>query len=217
MADESTPLDELLNAALDDRRANHQRRQRQIITPIDAVHVEIAGRRHVNFCSNNYLGLTHHPRVIEAAQRATQTHGAGAAASALISGYTDIHASAERALAAWKGAESAILLPSGYQANHAAVQTIAGAAQAAGRQVRFLLDRLAHASLIDAVVGCGARFERFAHNDLARLERMLDHTPGGEVRGGGTKSFSSMAGDAGPLAGLAALKSRYEFTLLLDE
>src|SRR5439155_20224666 len=151
-------LEDLLHAALDDRRANLQLRQRRVVTPIDSVHLEISGRRFVNFCSNNYLGLTHHPRVIAAVQRATQSHGAGAAASPLISGYTDLHASAERALAAWKGTESAVLLPSGYQANHAAIQTIAGAAEARGTRVRFLLDKLAHASLIDAVRGSGLPF-----------------------------------------------------------
>src|SRR4051812_29395941 len=91
-------LQDLLNAALDVRRARFQFRQRQIVRPIDAVHVEIDGRRYVNFCSNNYLGLTHHPRVIEAIERAAETHGGGAAASPLISGYSDLHAAAEQAL-----------------------------------------------------------------------------------------------------------------------
>src|SRR5438445_8995647 len=71
-----TTLQNLLNAALDDRRAKLQLRQRQILRPIDSVHIEIDGRRYVNFCSNNYLGLTYHPRVIDAIERATRTHGA---------------------------------------------------------------------------------------------------------------------------------------------
>src|SRR3954465_3306774 len=96
-------------------RHGHLYRSRQVVRPIDSTHVEIDGRRYVNFCSNNYLGLTHHPRVIEAVQRAAESHGAGAGAAPLISGYTDLHAAAENSLATWKGTEAAVLLPSGYQ------------------------------------------------------------------------------------------------------
>src|SRR4051812_12871128 len=92
-------LETLLHAAVDDRHAKFQFRERQLVRPINSVHAEVDGRQLVNFCSNNYLGLTHHPRVLEAIARATQTHGAGVAASPLITGYTDLHASAERALA----------------------------------------------------------------------------------------------------------------------
>src|SRR5439155_10117611 len=212
-----SPFDDLLHTALDDRRAHDQLRQRQEVRPINSVHVEIAGRRLVNFCSNNYLGLSHHPRVIEAVDRATRSHGAGAAASGLISGYTDLHATAERALAAWKGTAAAVLLPSGYQANHAAVQTIAGAAEARGSRVRFLLDKLAHASLIDAVRATGAPMRVFPHNDLAKLARLLRDADAGETQVVVTESIFSMDGDAAPLAGIADLKTSHEFILLLDE
>ena len=211
------PLEDFLGAALADRRAAFQFRQRQIVRPLDSVHVDIDGRGHVNFCSNNYLGLTHHPRVIEAVARATQSHGAGAAASPLISGYTDLHASAERALAKWKGTESAVLLPSGYQANHAAFQALAGAAQAAGSRVRFLVDELAHASLLDAVRVRGLQFRTFGHNDLADLARLLSEDPDESLQVVVTESIFSMDGDAAPLAGFADLKARHNFVLLLDE
>jgi 8-amino-7-oxononanoate synthase len=210
-------LDELLHAALADRRAAFQLRQRQVVRPIDSTHVEIDGRRYVNFCSNNYLGLTHHPRVVEAVARAAQSHGAGAGAAPLISGYTDLHASAERALAAWKGTESAVLLPSGYQANFAAVQTIASVAEARGRRVRFLLDKLAHASLIDAVRATGLPFRVFPHNDLSKLARLLTDKDADELQVVVTESIFSMDGDAAPLAGVADLKARHPFVLLLDE
>ncbi len=216
MSDDAS-LERLLEAALESRRAQHLERRRRVITPIDAVHVEIDGRRLVNFCSNNYLGLTHHPKVIEAVATATRAAGAGAAASGLISGYTSGHASAEAALAAWKGAEAAVLPPSGYQANHAAVQTIVGSAEVAGTRVRFLLDKLAHASLIDAVRGSGASFRIFPHNDLAKLERLLAERDSEEMQVVVTESVFSMDGDAAPLAELADLKRRHPFVLLLDE
>src|SRR5687768_18447416 len=113
-----TPPDDwecLVAAELQRLRESNLIRQRRAITPLDATHVEIDGRRYVNFASNNYLGLTHHPRVLDAARSAISRGGAGSGAAGLISGYTDAHASAELALAAWKGTEAAVILPSGYQ------------------------------------------------------------------------------------------------------
>src|SRR5687767_1260891 len=143
-------FDDLIEAALGARESANRLRARRAVRVLDSTHVEIDGRRYVNFSSNNYLGLTHHPEVVAAAARATQSHGAGSGAAGLISGFTDLHASAERALATWKGMEASVLLPSGYQANHAAVQTLAAVAEAGGRRIRFLLDKLVHASIIDA-------------------------------------------------------------------
>ena len=206
-----------LESALADRREQQLYRRRRIVRAIDATHVEINGRRLINFCSNNYLGLTHHPFVIAAIERATREHGAGAGASALISGYSPAHASAEGALAKWKRTESAALLPSGYQANHAAVQTIAGVAEARGTRVRFLLDKLAHASLIDAVRTGNQSFRVFPHNDLSKLARLLEQRDADEMQVVVTESIFSMDGDAVPLAGFADLKRNHEFILLLDE
>src|SRR3954465_9005759 len=106
MAGEAS-LDHILSAALAARRDANLLRTRQVVRPLDAVHVEIDGRRLVNFSSNNYLGLTHHPKILRAITEAARDAGGGAAASGLISGYTDRHASAEAALAKWKGTESA--------------------------------------------------------------------------------------------------------------
>ena len=170
-----------------------------------------------DFASNDYLGLTHHPRVIAAMAQATMECGAGAGASALIAGHSDRHASAERALATWKGTEAAVLLPSGYQAGHAAVQTIAAVAKARGTPVSFLLDRLAHASLIDAIRGSGMPFRVFVHNDLLKLARLLEEANGGQLQVVVTESIFSMDGDAAPLRALADLKQKHRFVLLLDE
>ena len=210
-------LDPLLAAALASRRAAHLLRSRQIVRPLGAVHVEIDGRRLINFSSNNYLGLTHHPKVITAIADAARDAGGGAASSGLISGYTDRHASAEAALAKWKGTEAAVLLPSGYQANHAAMQTLAAASEAAGRKVRFLLDKLAHASLIDGTRGSGLPFRTFGHDDTTKLARLLDDAAPDEVQIVVTESIFSMDGDAAALADIVALKQRRHFVLLVDE
>ena len=211
-------FDDLLAAALAERDAGHLLRTRRPLRPLDAVHVEIDGVPYVNFSSNNYLGLTHHPRVVDAVARAAHEFGAGAAASPLITGHSTLHAAAEAALAGWKGTEAAVLLPSGYQANHAAVQTIAGVAEAAGKKVRFLLDRLAHASLIDAVRGTDLPLRVFPHNDLGKLEKLLA-TRGDpdELQVVVTESIFSMDGDAAPVTRLAELKREQPFVLLLDE
>src|SRR5437867_12686920 len=95
-------LNDLFERELARRESEHQLRLRIPINPIDATHVEIDGRRYVNFASNDYLGLTHHPPVIRAAQEALGKYGAGSGASALVSGDCEAHRSAEDAMARWK-------------------------------------------------------------------------------------------------------------------
>lgn len=201
-------------AALKD---SHLLRSRRLITPIDATHVTLGSRTLVNFASNNYLGLTHHPAVIAAAEKSLRANGVGAGASALISGYGPAHAAAEAHLARWKGTEAALLLPSGYQASHAAVQTLAAASEKSGNGVRFLLDKLCHASLIDAVRATGTPLRVFPHNHLPKLARLLEQAQPGELQVVVTESVFSMDGDAADLAGMARLKRDRPFLLLLDE
>jgi 8-amino-7-oxononanoate synthase len=190
-------------------------RSRRVVTPIDAVHVEIGGRRLINFASNDYLGLSHHPRVIAAMVDAAQQYGAGSGAAPLITGYTPAHERAEQAIAAWKGAEAAVLFSSGYQANVALVHALAECASRAGRETRFLLDKLCHASLVDAVrgVGAGKSFRIFPHNNIEKLRRMLARDadePDARSRQPLdvilTESIFSMDGDAADLAAIAAAK-----------
>src|SRR4051812_36665789 len=127
----------------------HLYRQRRICEPIDATRVERDGRVLINFASNNYLGLSHHPGVIEAIRIASERFGAGSGAAPLVTGHSPEHEAAQQRIAQWKKMQSAVLLPSGYQANHAAIQTAAAMGKLQSG-VRFLVDKLAHASLIDA-------------------------------------------------------------------
>ena len=197
--------------------AANLRRTRRLITPIDTTHISWQGRRYVNFASNDYLGLAHHPAVIKAVADATGTSGAGSSASALITGYGPAHAEAEEQIASWKGTESAVLLPSGYQANLAAVQTLAAVARESRREIRFLLDKLSHASLIDAVRATGATYRIFPHNHLGKLKRLLCEADATELQVVITESIFSMDGDAADLSGLADLKKTFPFMLMLDE
>jgi len=189
-------------------------RQRQIVHSIDSTHIEIAGVRYVNFSSNDYLGLTHHPKLIQAIESSKET---GSGAAALISGYTDYHARAEKNLAQWKGTEAAVLLPSGYQANLAAVQTLAAIGESYPAGVRFLVDKLVHASLIDAVRATESTMRIFPHNGMAKLLRLLEESDPNQLQVVLSESIFSMDGDAANLPRLAELKQKYPFVLLLDE
>jgi 8-amino-7-oxononanoate synthase len=210
-------LNQWVDEALAEREQSRLLRVRRPVRVIDATHIEHAGKAYVNFASNNYLGLTHHPRVIAAATEACTAGGAGSGAAALITGYSEEHQAAEREIAAWKRTEASVLQPSGYQANQAAVQSIAAVAETLGRGIRFLIDKLAHASLIDGVRAAGHEFRVFPHNGFGKLERLLVEANRGEMQVVVTESIFSMDGDAADLDGLAALKEKYPFVLVLDE
>jgi len=207
-----SPIESELNRLQDARLF----RERHVSRAIDATHIERNGRVLINFASNSYLGLTHHPRVIAAATEALQRDGAGSGAAPLISGYGPAHAELEKTIAKWKGTEAAIILPSGYQANFALIQT-ATAIGRLGKGVRFLIDKLSHASLIDAVQQSGAPFRVFPHNGLSKLRRLLEDAPADQLQIVVTESVFSMDGDAADLTGLIKLKREFQLMLLLDE
>lgn len=210
-------LERVVERALSGRKEFHLDRQLSTVRVIDSVHIEIDGVRYVNFSSNNYLGLTHHPRLVSAISEATRTAGAGAAASPLISGHSTFHASAERALAWWKETQSCVLLPSGYQANQAVIQAIVGAAAEAKTSVRFLIDKLVHASLVDAMRGSGSLMRIFPHNDLKKLRRLLGASEPRQLQVVLTESIFSMDGDAADLRAIVQFKRERPFVLLVDE
>jgi 8-amino-7-oxononanoate synthase len=209
-------LEQFISDDLGERSARHQLRIRRAVTALSSTHVLIDGIEYINFASNNYLGLTHHPRLIGAAKACLRSEGLGSGAAGLVTGYTKRHAETEANIARWKGAEDAVLLPSGYQANLTAVQTLVALAEKRAG-VRFLIDKLAHASLIDAVRGVGAPFRVFPHNHLMKLRRLLEGAEPGELQVVLTESIFSMDGDAADLAGLVELKRQYPFILVVDE
>jgi 8-amino-7-oxononanoate synthase len=205
-------LESLLDLELARLAQSQRLRDRRLVRAVDATHVQIAGRTYINFCSNDYLGLTHHPRVVGALRNAQQ---AGAGGAGLVCGFTTHHAAVESQIATWKNVESAVLLPSGYQANHAAIQTLAALGRSSG--VRFLIDKLAHASLIDAIRASGMPWRTFGHNGMSRLRRLLEEAKPDQLQVVVSESIFSMDGDAADLIGLAAIKQKHPFILLLDE
>jgi 8-amino-7-oxononanoate synthase len=176
--------------------------------------VVIAGRHFINFSSNDYLGLANDLRLHEAAASAIDEFGVGAGASRLISGTQSPHLRLERALAKWKGTEAALCFSSGYAA---ALGTIPALVT---KNDVLLLDKLCHASLIDGARLSGAVLRVFPHNQLRKLESLLEWArrkhPGKRVLII-TESVFSMDGDRAPLRELVELKKRFRALLMLDE
>jgi len=176
--------------------------------------IEVAGRRLLNFSSNDYLGLANDSRLREAATAAINEFGVGAGASRLISGTQSPHLRLERALAEWKGADAALCFNSGYAAALGTIPALVTKIDV------VLLDKLCHASLIDGAKLSGAILRIFPHNNLRKLENHLEWTRR-EHAGKRvlilTESVFSMDGDRAPLRELVQLKKQYGALLMLDE
>src|SRR6266700_3901559 len=176
--------------------------------------IEIAGKRLVNFSSNDCLGLANDSRLREVAITAIGEFGVGAGASRLISGTQSPHLRLENALAKWKGTEAALCFSSGYAAAVGTNPAIVG------KNDVILLDKLCHASLIDGAKLSGAIIRIFPHNHLGKLESHLQWSQrehAGKRILIWTESVFSMDGDRAPLRELVQLKKRFGALLLLDE
>ena len=170
----------------------------------------IAGRRLVDFSSNDYLGLAGHPGPAAAMAECAARTGAGSGASHLISGHGAEHAALEEALAAFTGRERALLFSTGYMANLGVMSALAG------RGERVLLDRLSHASLIDGALLSGARLRRFAHADAGAAQRLLSASQG-PTAVLATDGVFSMDGDVAPLRELAQAARAHDAWFVVDD
>ena len=186
------------------------RRTRRLLESPQGARVTVDGRDYVAFCSNDYLGLASHPRLIEAARQGAARYGVGAGASHLILGHSMAHHDLEKRLAAFAGFPRALLFSTGYLANIGAVTALVG------REDAVFADRLNHASLNDAVLLSRAAFKRYPHLDLAALERLLSGSTA-RRRLIVTDAVFSMDGDIAPVPELVALAERYDAWLLLDD
>lgn len=143
------------------------KRERIIVTPQDAVIRLQDGKEVINFCANNYLGLSSHPRVVEAAKRAIDTHGFGMSSVRFICGTQDIHKELEAKIASFYGTDDTILYAAAFDANGGVFEPLLGEEDA------IISDSLNHASIIDGVRLCKARRYRYANNNMAELEEQL--------------------------------------------
>jgi 8-amino-7-oxononanoate synthase len=173
--------------------------------------VQVDGRVLLNLSSNDYLGLAQDSRLVAAAQAAAARWGVGAGASRLVAGHLELHAGTEAQLAAFKGAEAAVIFSAGYMANVGTIAALAGPGDT------VYCDRLNHASIYDGIKLSGAALARYPHRDMARLEALLRQGPAKGRRLIVTDSVFSVDGDLAPLNELVALKERYGAWLMIDE
>ena len=189
------------------------KKERIITTPQDAVIKLADGSEVVNFCANNYLGLSSHPRVLEAAKRAIDTHGFGLSSVRFICGTQDIHKELEAKIAEFYGTEDTILYAAAFDANGGLFEPLLG------EQDAIISDSLNHASIIDGVRLCKAMRFRYENNNMADLETQLiaAREKGARFILVVTDGVFSMDGDIAPLKKLVDLKNSYGAELIVDE
>ena len=197
-------------ARREEARARQRLRSRRTVSHRDGVHVEVDGRRLLNFCGNDYLGLAQHFQVAGALQDAAARAGAGGVASHLVCGHHAHHEALERELAEWLQAPRALLFSSGYMANLAVLQTLLGEGDVC------VQDRLNHASLIDAARLAGCRLRRYPHADPEGAVRQLRASPDGAAMLA-TDGVFSMDGDIAPLRALALVAHAQRALLYVDD
>jgi 8-amino-7-oxononanoate synthase len=206
------PLAEPLEAGLSRLASTGRLRRRSVVEArsADGIHVRLEDAALLAFCSNDYLGLAAHPRVVAAFTEATREWGVGSGASHLVSGHCREHHALEDELAAFTGRARTLLFSTGYMANLAVVTALLG------RGDRVFMDRLNHASLLDAGLASDARFARYPHADGGALATRL-------AKGGNglamvvTDGVFSMDGDVAPLGALAAACRAQGAWLFVDD
>ena len=203
-----------LGGVLSEIEAQHLTRRRTTIDGFveegNRVVTAMDGRTLVDFSSNDYLGLAHHPAIAAAMSACALRTGAGSGASHLVTGHGVEHARLEEELAAFVGRERALLFSTGYMANLGVMAALAG------RGELVLLDRLSHASIIDGALLSGARFKRYPHGDAAAAEQMLSESPE-EATVVATDGVFSMDGDIAPLQELAKSAAERKAWLVVDD
>ncbi len=165
----------------------------------------------VNFCANNYLGLSHDPRLEQAAVEGIRNFGFGLSSVRFICGTQTLHKELESKIATFLGQEDAILYTSCFDANGGLFETVLGPEDA------IISDALNHASIIDGVRLCKAQRHRYKHADLEDLERILQETRGCRARMIATDGVFSMDGDVAPLAGICDLAETYDAMVMVDD
>ena len=172
----------------------------------------VDGVRVLNFCSNNYLGMANHPRLVQAAHQAVDKYGVGPAAVRTIAGTMDLHLELERRLAAFKDVEACITFQSGFAANLGAIPALVGKDDA------IFSDELNHASIIDGCRLSGAKTIRYAHCDPAGLQRVLQEQRAAYPRAMViTDGVFSMDGDVAPLDKVYEVSQNYDAILMVDD
>ncbi len=173
--------------------------------------IEVDGKRVLNFCANNYLGLANHPRLVSAAKAAVDQYGVGPGAVRTIAGTLDLHLQLEKRLAEFKGVEAAITFQSGFNANLATIPALVG------KDDVIFSDRLNHASIIDGCRLSRAKIVAYEHNDPADLRRKIAEETQYGRRLIVSDGVFSMDGDIAPLADLYTIAAEHDILLMVDD
>ncbi len=183
----------------------------RVITTEQGAQITANGKDVLNFCANNYLGLSSHPKVIEAAHKAIDHRGYGMSSVRFICGTQDIHKELERKLSEFLGTEDTILYAAAFDANGGVFEPLLG------KEDAIISDELNHASIIDGVRLCKAERHRYTHNDMSDLEEKLKATQHCRSRMIATDSVFSMDGTIAQLDKICALAEQYDAIVMIDE
>jgi glycine C-acetyltransferase len=208
MYDRAKPVYESELAAI--AAAGTYKKERVITTP-QAARITADGRAVLNFCANNYLGLSSHPAVLTAAKSAIESHGFGLSSVRFICGTQDLHTALEERIARFYATEAAILYSSCFDANAGLFEVLLGAEDA------VISDALNHASIIDGIRLCKADRHRYANRDMTELEACLEKTRDKRIRMIATDGVFSMDGTLAPLDAICELADRYQALVMVDD
>ena len=201
-----------LSQTLEEIKSQGLYKTERIITSPQDAHIAVAGgKRVLNMCANNYLGLADHPELIKAAKEALDSHGLGMASVRFICGTQDLHKELEAALTKFLGTEETILYPSCFDANGGLFETLLTEKDA------IISDELNHASIIDGVRLCKAQRFRYKHNDMADLEAKLKEASGARFRMIATDGCFSMDGTIADLKSIVDLAEKHKALTMIDD
>lgn len=202
-----------LQDVIDHLKENHLYQELKTMAGPQGVRIVVNGKSVLNFSSNNYLGLTTHPKLIKAAHEAIDSHGVGTASVRTIIGTMDIHQQLECKLAGFKHTEATLVLQSGFMANTAVITSILGEGDV------ILSDELNHASIIDAcrMMAKTVPTKVFKHKDLNHLEERLKEFASAKQKLIVTDGVFSMDGDIAPLPGIVKLAEQYGAIIMVDD
>lgn len=199
-----------LQSLLEQRQQAALYRSRQIHNSPQTPILQIDGQKYLAFCSNDYLGLASHPRLKAALQQGAEKYAVGSGASHLVTGHSQAHHELEKELAAYTRRERALLFSTGYMANIGIVTSLLG------RHDAVFLDKLNHASLVDAALLSRAKIERYLHNNMQALERLLEKSQA-QHKLIITDGVFSMDGDVSKLPEMVELAKTYQAWLMVDD
>lgn len=205
------PFVERLSAELDEIRASGLYKSERIITSAQGAEIEVNGKKVLNFCANNYLGLSSHPKVMEAARKYIDRRGYGMSSVRFICGTQDIHKELEAKLSSFLGTEDTILYVAAFDANGGVFEPLFN------EQDAIISDELNHASIIDGIRLCKAQRFRYKHNDMADLEAKLNEAGTARSRIIVTDGSFSMDGTIARLDVICALADKYNAIVMIDD